>query len=271
MSRYDSLVNALISRAPTVAPVQNVQKLSVMLQYAQRLFGGKVSMPSIVVAGTKGKGSTAAVAESVLRHNGLKTGLFTSPHLATPRERLRLDGRSISEAKYVDLYEYLERLLKKNGLEMPPFFAAHTLMAGLLFRDTPVDAAVIECGVGGRYDWTKIFTPKVTAIAALGHDHLQTLGTTPESISWHKFGICLRSSLNFTTVQLPAFHKALMAHSSESGIPISVVPATYEGEMGLHGPCAGQNTALGTAVARALLLRVETSCSERIVVLDAKL
>jgi folylpolyglutamate synthase len=146
-------------------------------------------------------------------------------------------------------------LLDENSLKIPPFFATHTLMAGLLFSSLKIEAAVIECGIGGRYDWTKVFDPKVTAITSLGYDHLDTLGTTPKSISWHKFGICTKTSQNFSTVQDIGFHRALMDHASAAGIPITLVDPQYNGSMGLRGPCAEENSAVGVAVAEALAER----------------
>jgi folylpolyglutamate synthase len=252
MTGYEALVAQLISRPISAEQPPPDEKLAQIAVYARALFGGKISIPSIVVSGTKGKGSTCTVADSVLRHNGLRTGLFTSPHLTTPRERIRVNGRAISEAQYVETYHCLDNLLKQNSLQMPPFFALHTLMAGIIFSRAGIDGAVIECGVGGRYDWTKIFEPRVTGITSLGYDHLATLGTTPSSISWHKFGICTEKSLNFTTPQQPDFQLALMDHVAKTGIPITTIEPRYAGLMGLRGPCAEENSAVGARLAQAL-------------------
>jgi folylpolyglutamate synthase len=257
MTTYEKLVAQLIAKPPSPTSLTGIEKLSQIAHYGQILFGGAITIPSVVISGTKGKGSTCSVTESILRHNGLKTGLFTSPHLTTPRERIRINGLAISEAEYVDLYHYVEHLLTKKSLPTLPFFAFHTLMAGIIFRESHVKAAVIECGVGGRYDWTKLFKPKVTGITSLGYDHLDSLGTTPRSISWPKSGICTKTSRNFTTVQDPDFDRELKDHSIQAGIPINTVQPYYTGQMGLRGPCAEENSAVGIALASALAEEIQ--------------
>jgi folylpolyglutamate synthase len=256
MSVYESLVQKLITVPSSLSPPRSADKLALIANYAKALFGGTIHIPSIIVAGTKGKGSTCAVADSVLRHNNLKTGLFTSPHLATPRERIRINGGPISESQYLDAYHRCQSLLTQHHLPTPPFFALHTLMAGLIFTDSHLDAAVIECGIGGRYDWTKLFVPDIAGITNLGYDHLSVLGDTPESISWHKFGVCTSTTANFTTTQSPDFDSALAAHSDRSGLKLTVVPPVYNGRMGLRGPTAECNSALGAALAIGLGNRI---------------
>jgi folylpolyglutamate synthase len=243
-------VTRLINKAPSSAHLTGAEKLAKISSYGAALFGSRISIPSIVVSGTKGKGSTCAVAESILRHNGLRIGLFTSPHLTTPRERIRVDGLAISEAEYVKTYNDVENLLNSKGLPIPPFFAIHAIMAGLVFTRSKLDGAVIECGIGGRYDWTQLFDPKVTGITSLGYDHLKSLGTTSRSISWHKFGICTRKSMNFSTVQDADFDRELKDHAIKTGILIKTVQPYYSGPMGLSGPCAEENSALGAALAQ---------------------
>jgi folylpolyglutamate synthase len=252
MASYAALVARLINRHPSERIQSWADKISQITRYSTALFGGPISIPSIVVSGTKGKGSTCAVAESILRYNGVKTGLFTSPHLTTARERIRVNGLAISELEYVDAYNEIDSVLAKRGLPGLPFFAIHTVMAGLVFKKRKIEAAVIECGVGGRYDWTRLFVPKVTGITSLGYDHLETLGKTPHSITWHKFGICGRGSKNFTTVQDPEFDRELKELSRKTRIPVEMVQPIYKGDMGLAGPCAEENSAVGVALARAL-------------------
>ena len=253
MKGYSTLAAALINAPQSKVPLHGKAKLEAMGEYARAVFGRSVlELPSIVVAGTKGKGSTCAVADAVLRANGLRNGLFTSPHLVTPRERIRIGGAPISEEVYVDTFYKLKTILERHKLEMPPFFALHTLMAGMLFSDGKVETAVIECGVGGRFDWTKIFDPTVTGITRLEYDHIESLGSTPRSIAWHKFGVCTERSVNFTIQQHGDFEKALTSHVRSSGLKMNIVKPEYRGLMGLRGPCAEENTAMGVAVARAL-------------------
>lgn len=252
MSEYERLVSSLVNAPMSGFKARGMEKLQVIAKYSEALFGGKIHVPSIVVAGTKGKGSTCTVAESVLRANRIRTGLYTSPHLTTPRERICINGRAISERLYMDAYDHIQIQLKRNGLPVPPFFAMHTLMAGLLYCDGSIDAAVIECGVGGRFDWTKIFNPTVTGITKLEYEHTESLGNTPREISWHKFGVCTQTSRNFTIPQQKDFGDELALHSKNSGINITTIAPKYAGSMGLIGPCAEENTALGIALARSL-------------------
>lgn len=142
----------------------------------------------IHVAGTKGKGSTCAFVESILRHHGLKTGLFTSPHLQSPCERIRLNGRPISEEKFVNYFWDVFDLLKKSGFDFGemgnptlPFFYFMTLMGFKAFFEEKVDVAIIEVGIGGGGDATNIINnPVCTGITALDYDHMNVM------CGWHK-------------------------------------------------------------------------------------
>lgn len=252
MKEYDQLVDHLINAPLSQKISGNSEKLAHILHYAKELFGGKISIPSIVIAGTKGKGSTCAVAESTLRYSGLKTGLFTSPHLVTSRERIKINGKSISEEEYVETYYKLDSILKSKKLTHQPFFALHALMAGLIFLDQKIDAAVIECGVGGRFDWTKMFDPTVCAVTRLEYDHIETLGHLPGSISWHKAGIFTDKSISLTIPQTPEFHEPLLLHAIHQGTKLKVISPVWYGKMGIRGPCAVENTALGAAAATEL-------------------
>ena len=253
LKSYNELANYLINTPQTSGFLSNNVKIDQIKKYAHCLFGGKITIPSIVIAGTKGKGSTCAVADSVIRSSGIKSCLFTSPHLVTPRERIKVHGIPISEEHYLDLYHNLEYELKKNKLPMPPFFALHALMTGLLFKRKEADVGVIECGVGGRYDWTKIFDPTIAAITHLEFDHLETLGSTPYSITFHKFGIYTEKSINFTVPQKPLFQDAMDLLASKYNYKVNTVKPVWTGKMGLCGPCAQENTALGVAAASELL------------------
>ncbi|KAJ1641699.1 Folylpolyglutamate synthetase, partial [Coemansia asiatica] len=159
----------------------------------------------IHVTGTKGKGSTCAFVNSILQqvdspNKKLKIGLFTSPHLIEVRERIQIDGKPISEelfAKY--FYETYNRLRSKSpplrkvsptSPYMPMYFRFLNLMAVHVFLSEGIDVAIMEVGVGGQYDSTNaVRKPVVCGIASLGLDHQSTLGSTIESIAWHKAGI----------------------------------------------------------------------------------
>ncbi|MFW5947110.1 MAG: Mur ligase family protein, partial [Gemmatimonadota bacterium] len=129
--------------------------------------------PAIHIAGTNGKGSVAAIMESVLRRTGLRTGLYTSPHLVDFRERIRIDGLPIAEA---ELLATARTLWPAIEAEAPSFFEAATVIAFLALERAAVDVAVVEVGMGGRLDATNVVAPDVTVITNVALDHAQYLG-----------------------------------------------------------------------------------------------
>lgn len=146
----------------------------------------------IHVSGTKGKGSTCAFVESILRRAGFRTGLYTSPHLVHARERIRINGTPISEALFAKHFFTVYNLLKKNEAEdgMPPYFKFLTLLSFHVFLEESVDVAIVEVGIGGEYDCTNVVRhPVVCGISTLDIDHTSILGSTLPEIAWHKAGI----------------------------------------------------------------------------------
>jgi dihydrofolate synthase/folylpolyglutamate synthase len=141
---------------------------------------------SVHVAGTNGKGSTCAYIESVLRHAGYRTGLYTSPHITDFEERFRVDGVDIAEEVWVDVYREQEKIINDLGLT---FFEAATLMAFEIFKRCGVQYAVFETGMGGRLDATNIITPQVSVITKLALDHREYLGDGILEIAGEKLGI----------------------------------------------------------------------------------
>ncbi len=142
------------------------------------------------VAGSKGKGSTAALIASILTHAGYKTGLFTQPHLITPRERCRINSRLISEgefAGYVDrLKPSIEAMAELESIGRVSFFEIYTALAFSYFADNAVDFAVIEVGLGGRLDATNVVDPLVSVITPISLEHTAILGDTHEAIAKEK-------------------------------------------------------------------------------------
>ncbi|MBQ9828340.1 MAG: bifunctional folylpolyglutamate synthase/dihydrofolate synthase, partial [Lachnospiraceae bacterium] len=144
----------------------------------------------IHVAGTNGKGSCCAFLESILRESGLKTGLFTSPHLIRMNERIQVCGEQISDDELSALSGKIDEAVLKSGVSQPTFFEYMLLAAVLYFRDKAVDIAVIEAGMGGLNDATNILENKEAAvITSIGMDHMQYLGDTIEEIAEQKAGI----------------------------------------------------------------------------------
>lgn len=148
----------------------------------------------IHVAGTNGKGSVCATLESGLRAAGLRTGLFTSPHLLEPTERIRIDGEPVSRdeftAAFEEVHQVSERLLLDGRIDLhPTYFETVTAMAFLVFRARDVGIAVLETGLGGRLDATNVAEPELCVITPVDFDHEKFLGNTIESIAVEKAGI----------------------------------------------------------------------------------
>lgn len=141
---------------------------------------------SIHIGGTNGKGSTSHMLASVLQSQGYKVGLYTSPHLVDFRERMRINGRMIPEAKVV---EFINEWQESGYNGHPSFFELTMIMAFNWFAEEQVDYAVIEVGMGGRLDSTNIITPILSVITNISHDHNQFLGETIEKIALEKAGI----------------------------------------------------------------------------------
>ena len=146
----------------------------------------ETSFRSVHVAGTNGKGSTSHMLASILQEKGLKTGLYTSPHLIDFRERIRINGIMIPEEKVICFVEKY-----KNDFERirPSFFEMTVGLAYNHFREEKVDVAIIEVGLGGRLDSTNIITPLLSVITNISFDHMEFLGNTLEKIAKEKAGI----------------------------------------------------------------------------------
>src|SRR5258708_23580319 len=148
---------------------------------AKRLGNPQQTYPSVHIAGTNGKGSTAAMLESILRAAGLRTGLYTSPHLERINERIRIAGEPISDEEFAAactrIHRLIEELLASGELRAhPTYFECLTAMAFDHFARARVDFGVFETGLGGRLDATNIVTPEVSVITQIDFDHEAFLG-----------------------------------------------------------------------------------------------
>ncbi len=146
--------------------------------------------PVIHVAGTKGKGSTAVILASILRASGLRVGLYTSPHLVTIRERMRVDGRMVSKDEFASLMLALKRAPEEvrlsQNIAFRTVFEHLTAMALLHFQRKSVDIAVVEAGMGGKLDTTVVLDPIISILTPVGLDHTAILGETISEIAWDK-------------------------------------------------------------------------------------
>src|SRR5512136_1433936 len=156
---------------------------------------------AIHIAGTKGKGSTAAMIESCLRAAGYRTGFYMSPHLHTFRERMRVNNAYIAREEFAQLVDELEPHLK--AVDGVTWFEVVTTLAFMFFARSQIDVAVLEVGLGGRFDATNVVTPVVSVITSLSMDHMNLLGNSIEQIAFEKAGIIKRHMPVVSAPQVP--------------------------------------------------------------------
>lgn len=155
------------------------------------------SYPTVLVGGTNGKGSVVAYLASILRESGCRTGSFLSPHLISIRERIQVNGEPVAKNVFVGLYETVKKGSDETSIPLT-FFEYMTLMGYLHFRSEQVDLAVIEVGLGGRFDSTNIINPLLSIITNIGGDHFEFLGNRLTDISFEKAGIIKEGGILIT-------------------------------------------------------------------------
>ena len=186
--------------------------------------------PGVLIAGTNGKGSTAATLAAILQASGLRTGLYTSPHLVRINERIRLDGDEIADSDFALLHDVVdrtaERLVSEGDLPWhPSFFEMLTAMAFEFFAQRKVDIAVLEVGMGGRLDATNVIDPRVSVITDISLDHQKFLGNTIPEIAREKAGIIRAGGIVVTLPQLPQANDVIGNTILELGAQgVSAVP-----------------------------------------------
>lgn len=262
-------LNSLQSNAATIAAWTASRKDGTfdwkqeMLHHINAVGIDLKALSVIHVAGTKGKGSTCAFVESILRASGHRTGLYTSPHLIDVRERIRVDGKSVEKEIFAEnfwlVWDKLAAARCDKFPSLPPFFRFITLIAFRIFEISKVDASIIEVGIGGRTDATNVFeTPVVTGISSLGFDHMNVLGNTLPEIAFEKAGIMKTGIPAFTVPQLP---EALQVIEERAGVveaPLCVTPPLEQyypqgTVLGLNGIHQQYNAALAIALSQVWL------------------
>jgi dihydrofolate synthase / folylpolyglutamate synthase len=206
----------------TSAPATPVQKFGLenITILAQDLGQPHRAMPCAHIAGTNGKGSTAAMLESILLAAGIRTGLYTSPHLERINERIRINGENISDqdfaAAWTGVRASIESLMASGKLAAhPTFFECITAMAFLAFAAHHVDFAIYEAGMGGRFDATNIVTPEVAIITPIDYDHEDYLGHSIEEIAAEKAGIIKANAWVVSAAQRPEARAVLASRCEE--------------------------------------------------------
>ncbi len=198
-SECSDYLNRLGNEVPVAkSGLDNIRRLLEALGNPQRLY------PSVLIAGTNGKGSVAAFLSSILISSGLRTGLYTSPHLISIEERIAIDGRRITPEAFAEcVSRTVESIQKLDFPCHPTFFETVTSAAFLHFAEAKVDVAVVEAGMGGRTDSTNILEPVLSVITPVSIDHQQYLGQALEEIAYQKAGIIHRQGTVISARQRP--------------------------------------------------------------------
>ncbi|MFC7535659.1 bifunctional folylpolyglutamate synthase/dihydrofolate synthase [Actinoplanes sp. GCM10030250] len=220
MSEYTEAEAALNERGFTrmVFDMQKIRDLMDVLGTPQRAY------PAIHLTGTNGKTSTARMIDSLLRAHGLHTGRYTSPHLETVRERISLDGESITEERFVTTYNEvapLAELIDARNAEPLTYFDMTTALAYAAFADAPVDIAVVEVGLGGEEDATNVIEAGVCVLTPIGLDHTEWLGDTIEDIAWHKVGIIHKDATVVTALQSEDAMRPILERCADMGATLA--------------------------------------------------
>ncbi len=239
---------------------------------------------SVHVTGTNGKSSTARVVERLVREHGLRTGLFTSPHLTSVTERIQVDGEPLSARRFVEVWEdvapyvgVVDRESQEAGGPRLSFFEVLTVMALAAFADAPVDVAVVEVGLGGTWDSTNVVDGEVAVVTPVAHDHERWLGSTLEEIAANKAGIVKDGATVVVAEQEPEVLEVVLdrarrvgARALQEGVDLEVAqrhvavggqlldlrtPAALYTEvfLPLHGAHQAHNALLGLTAVETLL------------------
>jgi dihydrofolate synthase/folylpolyglutamate synthase len=225
------------------------------------------------VAGTNGKGSTCAMIEAGLRAAGRRTGLFTSPHLAEPTERICIDGRPISHAHFTEafnrVHSCVEQLLDAGAIDLhTTYFETVTAMALLVFAEERTETVVLEVGLGGRLDATNVVQPELCVITPIDFDHEAFLGKSLQSIAGEKAGILKPGAPAVSSTQRPEAESVLNRRAAELDIPVwrpepitglELTPYGSSFQMAglsIQCPLAGEHQVGNAAVASTALQRL---------------
>lgn len=194
--------------------LERIEALLAGMGYPER------SYDSVHVAGTNGKGSTASMLAAIGTASGARVGLHTSPHLHTLRERMRVDGQPASTGWVAGAVDRHRKLIADVK---PSFFEATVALSLLHFAERSVDLAVVEVGLGGRWDATNILRPRLALITRIARDHEELLGGTPEAIAREKAGIAKEGVPLYTTAEAGPVLDVIQEEAASRGAPVTVV------------------------------------------------
>lgn len=235
LERYNwaaTYINSLIQRPPSPRPgasadeirARAMARIDRLRQFLDVLGNPQQHYRVAHIAGTSGKGSTAAFLASILQAAGYRTGLHISPYLQVETEKLQINGRLLSGKRFADYVTTLDAAMQRwagesgEPLTYGEFWVALTLYA---FAQEAVDVAVVEVGAGGRFDLTNILDPEVAVITSVGLDHMRTLGDSIPEIAWHKAGIIKPQRPIITTVSDPEALAVIRQEAAEQQAPLT--------------------------------------------------
>jgi dihydrofolate synthase/folylpolyglutamate synthase len=235
---------------------QRAVKLERMRALLHLLGDPHASVPSVLVAGSKGKGSTVAMLAACLEADGRRTGRYTSPHLVNWRERTTVDGEPISTEAVIALAEPIRAAVAALPDEFAELttFEVGTAFAFLYFARTALDIAVLEVGVGGRFDATNLVEPLVSVITPISYEHTATLGPTLAAIAEHKAGILRTGRPGIIAPQPEEARRVIERVAREVGAPLVLVSRDrwWRGKVGLLGDHQRDNATTAVAALHAL-------------------
>ena len=188
------------------------------------------SFHSVHIAGTNGKGSTAAALSSILIEHGLRIGMFTSPHLVSFTERISINNRRILESEVIELTSRIRNTIGDSDIK-PTFFEIVTAMAFCYFAERNVDWAVIETGMGGRLDATNVLHPAVSIITNISHDHCEFLGSTLSDIAFEKAGIIKQNVPVITASRQPEVIRELEKSAASQIAELHIYGRDFQGTL----------------------------------------
>ncbi|HXO88670.1 MAG TPA: folylpolyglutamate synthase/dihydrofolate synthase family protein [Candidatus Acidoferrales bacterium] len=273
---YRESVHALMALGRELASPQQarVQKfgLSNIAALAEALGNPHLTIPCVHVAGTNGKGSTAAMLESILRTAGRRTGLYTSPHLERINERVRIDGQDISDEKFAAawtrVHSTIEGLLADGKLEAhPTYFECVTALAFVAFAEARVQFAIYEVGLGGRLDSTNIVQPEVAVITSIDFDHENFLGHSITEIAGEKAGIIKPGVPVVTSAERPEARTVIAQRASQMNAPLVEIDAAWKVE--IKGASNGCYRAIASSTGSSTKLAIEPPLAGRFQVRNA--
>jgi dihydrofolate synthase / folylpolyglutamate synthase len=231
---YQEVLDYLYQQLPMFQRIGNAafkKSLDNIITLCDALGNPQNTFKTIHVGGTNGKGSSSHMLAAILQESGYKTGLYTSPHLKSFTERVRINGVELPQQYLIDFVEKYKPLFEEV---QPSFFEMTVALAFQYFADEKVDVAVIEVGLGGRLDSTNIITPEASLITNIGFDHQALLGDTLQEIAGEKAGIIKPGIQATISLKQPETESVFKAKATEVNAPLYFATDTYKVELKSH-------------------------------------